>query len=230
MLIRLAAFVIAFQFSINAYSQCVESRQIVGNTQATSMSGSDEKTCMVTLDPMDITDLVYRSYLFNQDGLLMVFNSFGDGQISKKTGSRDFYFFPRKHDPTFDITEDGSIEVNQASGRTAILDPDAFRLLSISGAQIKISEQVRPDNAGGVEITPTEGLVLDCGFALGQQPEVRRNSKSVFKDSHGAKCEVKNSEVFSYAPDGDVAIRWSEDEGLKNFLKSRCKNLDLSSL
>ena len=51
---------------------------MVGGTQGYAGSlGSG--LCFVSIDPTDSPGLVYRSYVFFSHGLMMVFNSYGDG-------------------------------------------------------------------------------------------------------------------------------------------------------
>jgi hypothetical protein len=211
-------------------TQCTDSDVVVQNAKASSSWDPQAQSCLLGIDPQDALSLIYRSYLFNEQGLLMVFNSYGDGPDSQMTGARDFYFFPRRQMPVFRDPGNGTIEVRLPNGDQAVFSGKDASIVSMGRADVKVAPEVSPDNRGGVELTLRQGIVLDCGFAIGNQPETRPQGSSVFKDAKGHSCTVKNNEVFSYFSDGNIAIRFKTDHELSIYLQTRCPELDISSL
>jgi hypothetical protein len=211
-------------------TQCTDSDVVVQNAKASSSWDPQSQSCMLGIDPQDALSLIYRSYLFSEQGLFMVFNSYGDGPDSQMTGARDFYLFPRRQMPVARDPGNGTIEVRLPNGDQAVFSGNDASIVSFGRADVKVAPEVSPDNRGGVELTLKQGIVLDCGFAIGHQPETRPQGSSVFKDSKGHLCTVKNNEVFSYFSDGNIAIRFKTDQDLSVYLQTRCPMLDMSSL
>src|SRR5579862_7388677 len=69
-----------------------------GETQGYADS-LESGNCFVSIHPM-AAGMVYRDYAFFGDGMLMVFNSYGDGDGNPNlTSAREYYFFPRRNAP-----------------------------------------------------------------------------------------------------------------------------------
>ncbi len=212
---------------------CVDGRRVVDQLRVQSIWSPESGACMVTVDPFTTQDLVYRGFLFNEDGLMMVFNSFGDGPDSVSSGARDFYLFPRQNGksmPAFRPGIGNTLEVRLAGGRLMTFEGKDGSVRSLQDAEITVDPEVTPQNAGGVEIRLLRGLLLDCGFRLGGQPESDRSRPSVFRDPQGHICTVTNREIFSYLEGGDVRLRFRTDAELAEFLEWRCPDLDLDGL
>ena len=63
---------------------------IIGKTQGYADSlGSGP--CFVSIDPTEVPGMIYRSYVFFDDGLLMVFSSYGEGEGPNMTSAREFW-------------------------------------------------------------------------------------------------------------------------------------------
>ncbi|MDE2292020.1 MAG: hypothetical protein KGL53_08050 [Elusimicrobia bacterium] len=183
--------------------------------------------CFVSITPADTNGLVYRDYAAFSDGMLLVFNSFGDGQdTSKYTGAREFYFFPRRQAPTLAIDPAApSVAVTMADGGRLTFDPATAQPTSVDRGSVTAAPRVERGNKGGVEFPSYAGLMLDAGFRMGELPSMRPDAESVFRDANGNACAVKNSEVFAYAG-GDRSFRF-DDAGLKAFLAKRCPTLSV---
>ena len=64
----------------------------------------ESRNCFISIHGMDITDLKYRDYYFDNSGQFLVFNSYGDGPNSTHTGMRSFFLLPIVNDyPDFSI-------------------------------------------------------------------------------------------------------------------------------
>jgi hypothetical protein len=185
-------------------------------------------SCMISVLPRNIPDMRYRNLLWDQNGLLMVFNSFGQGPDSQTTGARDYYLFPRLMMPSYRQQRPGTLDVRTASGDVFTFDSNTAELTSFTGGSVQVAPTIDPSNQGGFEIPSYHGLLLDCGFALGNQPEANLNGVSEFRDAFGARCEVKNSEVFALNGN-DVELKFTDSQ-LHDYLQTRCPLLNALDL
>ncbi len=197
----------------------------VGNTQGYA-DGLNSGKCYVSIGSMLSTNLIYRSYGFFSDGMLMVFNSYGDGEDtnSNLTSAREFYFFPRTGAMALEMDKTaGTVSVVMSDGGRVHIDPATAQIQSLERGSVTVSPRVDPVDRGGVEIVSYAGLMLDGGFRMGESPTGRPNADSTFRDAQGHLCAVKNNELFAYAG-GDHSFKFS-DAQLKAWLRTRCPNL-----
>src|SRR3989338_6814810 len=123
----------------------------VGNTQGYA-DGFRSGKCYVSIGSMLVTDLIYKAYGFFSDGMLMVFNSYGDGEDSNPnlTSAREFYFFPRRGAMSLEMDEAaGTISVLMADGGRATIKP-ASSPLPPSHPRAAPAPRVRPRLGAGV--------------------------------------------------------------------------------
>ena len=193
----------------------------VGNTQGYA-DGLGSGTCYVSIGSMLSTNLIYRSYSFFSDGLLMVFSSYGDGEDSNPnlTSAREFRFFPRSAVTLHMDKVAGTVSVTMGDGGEVHIDPATSQIRSLDKGSVMVSPRIDPAERGGVEITSYAGLMLDGGFRIGESPAGRPNADATFRDAHGHLCTVKNSELFTYA-NGDHSFKFT-DAQLKTWLVTRC--------
>lgn len=198
---------------------------VVGGTQGYA-DDLGSGICYVSIDPTSTPGLVYRSYVFFGDGLLMVFNSYGDGDNNPNlTSAREFFFFPRRGAP--ELTMDpkaGTVSVRMGDGGRADFAPAAAQLSGFDRGAVAVSAKIDPANRGGVEIPRYAGLMLDAGFRVGESPSGRPDAPSTFRDANGRLCTVKNSELFSYAG-RDHAFKFT-DAQLSAWLRTACPDLN----
>lgn len=190
-------------------------------------------SCYVSLGPQNTSNMIYRTYLATQDGLLMVFNSFGPGG-NEMTGARSYYFFPRVRLPNAELSDVKApgvtsraavVSLHTANDKaSAVFDAESGDLVSVGGAKVRVDPQIHPGNSGGVEIKDFEGLMLDLGFARAHDPVEEKNRVVYFQDHLGNRCGLKVSEIFKYSS-GDVIL--PGDGEIKALLGSRCPQLKL---
>ena len=210
------------KFSATAASACPRvDPSHVGNTQGYA-DGMGSGTCYVSISSMLSTNLVYRSYAFFSDGLLMVFSSYGDGADDNPnlTSAREFRFFPRSAIALHMDEAAGTVSVTMGDGGEVRIDPATAQIRSLDKGLVTVSPRIDPGERGGVEITSYAGLMLDGGFRMGESPAGRPNADATFRDAHGHLCTVKNRELFTYA-NGDHAFKFT-DAQLKVWLATRC--------
>ena len=199
---------------------------IAGGTQGYADS-LNSGLCFVSISPTDTTGLIYRNYGIFSDGMLLVFNSFGDSEdTAKDTGAREFYFFPRAQVPALSIDAGGpSVSVRMADGGLLSFDPATAQPNAAERGSVSVAPRLDRGNRGGLEFPSYSGLMLDVGFRMGELPSGRPSAESSFRDANGRLCAVKNSEVFAYA-NGERSFRF-DDPGLKALLKTRCPSLSV---
>ncbi|MBI4061591.1 MAG: hypothetical protein HY403_09190 [Elusimicrobia bacterium] len=197
----------------------------VGGTQGYA-DGFDSGKCFVSIGPMSTNGLVYRAYGFFDDGLLLVFSSYGAGEDSDPdtTSAREFYFFPRTGALELSMDEAaGTVSVRLSDGGRAHIDPATAQIKALERGSVVVSPRVDPAERGGVEITSYAGLVLDAGFRMGESPSGRPDARSTFRDAHGHLCTVVNRELFVYEG-GEHELKFTDPE-LSAWLKTRCPAL-----
>lgn len=186
---------------------------------------SNNNVCFLSVGNFKTEGGVYRNYLFTSDGELMVFNSYGWGDDSDSTGAREYFFFPRTADLSFNWnTQSRQLEITAVSGDQFFFDYEEAQLAGMSKGQVKLATEVNKTNKGGVEILKYQGLLLDGGFKVGSAPTSSSSRNSIFKDAAGTSCTVKNTALFTYESDGDVFFKFS-DKDLSVFLKRVCPKL-----
>lgn len=212
-------------FEAQALGLCEEDYQIHG-AYVFQKQQENNGSCFLSVDPANPKNLVYRSFLFTDKGLFMVFNSYGD--LEGSDGARVFRFFPQGQNPDFIAGENQQTHIRLSTpGMELILSQKEEKVIGMKGAKIEIVPEVSKENQGGIEILNSEALYLDSGFRLGNDPTLEANRKSTFVDSRNQRCQVRNREVFQYLPDGDVKFKFS-DSALKKFLQSRCPDLKVN--
>lgn len=165
-----------------------------------------------------------RTFNFQDDGQLLAFSA-----LKSENGARVFYLFPRRGGvPTYEISPDESITVRVPSGDFWRFSGTTGRPLSFSGGEFKEAKKVSMKNQGGFEIPKYKGLLLDCGWKMGDAPITDSKRSCIFRAPSGETCSVPNSELFTYFgyQKRDAVLTFQDDKQLSDFLKIRCPKLD----
>lgn len=169
----------------------------------------------------------FRNYIINASGQLMVFDSFGKGNNSASTGSRTYYFFPLKEKPSIEKNPiSGNVVVRSASGHAIQVDSKG-KIVGMTGAKYVEDSTISGKNQGGLEINYLDGIMLDCGWAIGKSACENRSKSSTFRDRAGTTCSVPNSKIFARAQ-GEISLAFKNNREIEAFLKKACPRLDLS--
>ncbi len=223
----LICFVLSFQLSSPLLFadnfNCENKVQIVNKVKVVQRPLKNNCWIIVTTDrPVNLT---YRSFLFDQEGYLSVFNSLGPGPESQHTGARTFYFFPRKQDLSYSVSED-QVHVHIPHGATLI--KNSIQNLWDNAIDAIVYEDPSVDfyNKGGFEINLHYGLVLDFGFTLGRSPTSNKVGEAHFVDYLGKTCKVKNSEVL-YWEGSQHYLKFKTDDEVYRFVQHRCSHLSV---
>lgn len=216
----------SYVFAASSPTSCADKYENLDNTSVQTIAGNSG--CFISVNPRNTVNLTYRDFLFDDDGLFMIFNSFGPGPESETTGAREIYFFPRNVKPlSYEYSPaDKLLAVTTPSGKVFTFNTEKAILVSISGTNFTQDYNVVKGNNGGIQITQNDGFYLDLGFTLGQSPSQNPNRKITFKDTANRTCQVKNSGVFKYTADSDVVFKYN-DAQLKTYLKTSCPQLKL---
>ncbi|MFI5362797.1 MAG: hypothetical protein ACHQ49_12565 [Elusimicrobiota bacterium] len=197
---------------------------VIGGTQGYA-DGFGSGLCYVSIHPSATPGMVYRSYVFFEDGLMMVFSSYGEGPSSKTTSAREFFFFPRRGAPELTMdAQAGAVSARMSDGGRAYIAPATAQLSGLERGRATISSKVDPAERGGVEIPAYAGLMLDAGFRVGESPSGRPDGTSTFRDAEGRVCAVANRELFNYTSNGDHAFKFT-DAQLSAWLPRACPGL-----
>ncbi len=210
-----------------AADTCSESLVRVQNTQIHQMYDSREDRCYISVTSRISTDLTYRSFLFSNEGLFMVFESYGSGSDRDTTGAREFTLMPMaQRYPSYEVLADGTLKVNHTSGEVFTFETAKVQLASISHAEITVKESIKPANRGGVEFVKiNRGILHDGGFKVGSSATGNPSGYSQLRDSSDNNCRVQNKELYSYDSNGDNRWNYLDPMQLKKFLAKRCPKL-----
>jgi len=199
-----------------------------GQLQVQRMRYGPDHICVVFVSPLK-RGPTWRSFGFFENGLFLIFFNFGAGEASQDTGARSYFRFPRNSVPTFRF-EGQTLTVREASSRFYKFNTETGALKEIEGADFKMAKSVTRENQGGFEITRSDGLLLENGFAFGEVPYASPDRVSVFHFDGDRTCAPPNYELFDYIyqrkPDGSrfldqVIFRFSDAE-LDEFLNIHC--------
>lgn len=206
-------------------ASCTDKYEIFDGTQVQMQPSSS--SCLLSVHPRDsYVNLVYRDFLFDSDGLFMVFNSFGQGDESKMTAAREYSFFPRRNGDmsyTYDKTSK-KLFVTAPSGKVFTFETVHASLVDIAGTRIVQHAEVNAQNGGGIDVVGNDGLMMDGGFTIGKSPAEDPENKVTFKDAQGHSCQLVNADIYNYTTDGDNSLKY-DDAQLKSFLGKHCPNL-----
>lgn len=208
-------------------SKCEHVLTSSGEVQINRQWDINSGTCFIDIHPRYAPTLKYRDYYFDNQGHFMVFNSYGDGPEQQMTGVRDFFLFPIINDyPDYSIEKNGDVRVKMVSGHEIVFSAKNFKIVSFTPGQFS-EKTLSSQNKGGVEIKPNQGFWLDAGFAKGysrlSQPQL--TSKIYSTKMANSSCDVKNSELFNYAANGEYDLKFKKMD-LVDFLKSKCPTLN----
>lgn len=209
-------------------SVCEEKAQVLGNINISQQASTGD--CFISAYYFAGLDLKYRNFMWSSKGQLMVFNSFDDKESSTSHGARMFQFFP-----TSPATSDEFYYETQGDITTIYIGSFnlAFEIKHIDGRINKFSwgsfteaNEVRRDNFGGLELHQNYGIILDSGFALGQDPTARQKATSFFTNSKKQTCTFKNTELFKYNKSGDPTYKWNTEETFK-LIANQCPDFEI---
>ena len=182
----------------------------------------DESTrvCFISLHPMDVINMKYRDYYFDNAGLFLVFNSYGEGNISETTGARGFMTFPQIYDyPDFSIENNGDVVVRMVSGHTIRLNHEKFSIKEFSPGTF-IENPISPNNGGGLEIFPSKGFWLDQGFKMGGMAIENKLGKTKIFGGKGGVCTLKNTRLYDYSTE-QYNLLYAKEQ-LSAFVRQTC--------
>jgi hypothetical protein len=204
---------------------CADNFEVFDNTQIQTMES--DGVCYFSIHPRNSEHLLYRDFLFDSDGLAMVFDSYGEGSESQTTAAREFLFFPRNQMMKYEYDAQAKrLMIHTPSGKVFGFNSMKSILTDISGTQSSINYEITPANRGGLEIVANDGLYMDGGFARGHSPSQNSKDKVIFKDREGHSCTLANGDIYSYDSDGDTKIKYN-DVQLKTYLSGQCSQLKL---
>ena len=201
---------------------CTDDYQAYEETRIQIGRFGDANECFVSIHTNPNFSPKYRSYILTNNGLLMVFNSYGDGDPSTKTGAREYYF-PSKLKQNFVVSYDqGIVKVALTDDVTFAINAKTGKPTQITNTTFSISSSVNPNNKGGLEIKSSKVPMIDSGFAMGKSPTSIDEGKSYIKKMNQS-CELINRELYDNST-GDAILRY-KNRDFDDFVSSRCPNI-----
>jgi hypothetical protein len=169
-----------------------------------------------------------REILFTDSGLIQVFANFPGAKNSTSTGAHVFYLFPTREDKKISSADESHLSVTHPSGVSFVFDK--FGHISSPDLQMKVSNEITPNNKAGIEIDGySKGIVIDLGYRVGNTPTLNKSAVVTVTDKNKKKCTLENSE-FNKIENGEASLIYKTNESLHGFLRKKCPNLDVSDL
>ena len=224
--IALAASLAGTADSPHMTDLCPDQLKAFENIQLQQSLSGDGKNCFLSIHPRDAYEtLIYRDYLVSSDGMLMVFNSYSADLSSASDGAREFYLFPNEFKGFEWKVEDQYLVVTGFVDRVLRFSLKTSQLELMSGAELKLSEKVAPNNKGGLEILSADFLYIDAGFKLGDSPSYDHSRSSDAKNPKKQSCTLKNPKIYDYADDNVILKPESE---VRKIIKATCPGFAMS--
>lgn len=187
-------FQATFAFALPG-DNCPSEQQLFGklafNRQFTVADG-----CLVQVTPIDKNGLVYREYVFDESGRLMVFNSV-DGPYETATSQKSLFLLPVAAPPFMRIEGDRMVVTAANGSRFFFARDSAFVQGSSEDLEIAESQKVDLSSGGNFEVK-SSGILLDAGWAIGDRSYRNELADSRFLKAGHDSCVVKNSEIFAF--------------------------------
>jgi hypothetical protein len=214
------------QSSSTAPDHCAELTATYGVLDVARLWSESAQKCWVTLSPNNYQNLKYRQFIFSSEGMMMVFNSFGQGANSQYTGAREYYFFPRtKPEVLLNVVESKkSLSITLPNKKSVHFKFDKAEFDSLDSARTKVASEIDVNNRGGFEILSYDGVYMDCGFQLGQSPVSSPYRFCHFFDAKRQICRVQNQQIFTYLENNDVVLQ--SDREVKQFVQRTCPEFE----
>lgn len=222
--------VFTFSLSVSAYTTDCTGEQVIGSGIVASRYHTAEYGCLLHITPRAKPDMLYREFWIDNRGRFMVFVSVPGEDMSKFTGTRSYYLFPRLHVSSFQLLGNGDLALKTHTDHEVVFNSNA-RLKNFPG-QVLEDSVINLQNNGGFEIQSFQGIRLDFGWKVGTEAYKDPAAKAKFYDAHNVSCEIRNDEFFFYENMlyTEPNLRFPDDAGLAKFLKARCPALDVSPL
>jgi hypothetical protein len=202
---------------------CQPQRRIIAEARFEVMDYAAD-TCWLSITADWEPSGFYRSFLFDEHGYIMIFNSLGWGDESSTTGAREYVFFPRSHGLDY-ILQTSMVTFKLPNGAELDYDGKALRISQARGIHVSEDPNINAKNNGGVELKPQSGLMVDFGFKLGSAPMGNRKGTAKIVDSKGRVCQVNNNELLIWSNSGDPYVKFRTDAEFFQFVSTRCPTL-----
>tara|TARA_R110002072_G_scaffold534_7_gene4156 strand:- start:58102 stop:58818 length:717 start_codon:yes stop_codon:yes gene_type:complete len=228
--ILLTSYIVSGQAQVPDYlSPCEEKVEKINGFQFQSgqLKTDDQlpKKCFIMISPIDNNNSVYRSYIFNTQGQMLVFNSFGAGDPSKNTGSSVHYFFPFKSELKYLISGD-AILIELINGEVAQFDTVEGKITEMTNAIVHTDPDINRNNNGGVQFEYLEGWTMNAGFQLGGSPLSNPVKEIYIRDSLGTQCDLKINDFFMNINE-EYFLKYSSNDELQVFQSDFCPQLNI---
>jgi hypothetical protein len=176
-----------------------------------------------------------RSWHFKKSGFAWVFVGTSDyDRMSKSTGSRCYQLLPFKEpqEPTWYRKDAATVEAMLPSGHRALFSTETAELIELEGYTVATTPLQHFDQMvkaqGGVELRPLKGyLLIDYGWQSGGMGISYLWRSAAICDASGAKCTIKNSDVYIKDPRDSDEVIFTINTGIEldRFLKAKCPKL-----
>ncbi len=186
--------------------------------------------CLVQVSPIEKPNLVYREYIFDEGGRMVIANSIEGDDMNRSLGERAFWLFPRGGVPKIKVGKD-EVVVTFSGGQVVRFNATTPFIAGFDGVQFNESPVIGLQEQGGFEFVKYPGIYLDGGWKIGGLAYRDSTKTSEFVDSAGKRCMVANTEIFDYESVlySEPILKFQTDDSLFAFLRTRCPNFAIGA-
>jgi len=204
--------------------KCEEKSVTVG--QMIISQSISEGQCEINVRPsLELKTLWPREYSIKSSGH---FESFD------KYGVRSYFFFPRKKEMNFMVSEDKkSITLQTASDVQIEISSETGKIVNVKPASKwqefpPNDEDNQPKEKEHLALESVSGVIaMDLQYTMGGFPERKKSGSAILKSPEGKKCTIPNTLLFQYNMSdevlGNVDFKFKTDKEFETFYKKHCK-------
>lgn len=183
--------------------------------------------CLVQVTPLEKPALVYREYVFDENGRWLVFDSI-DGPYETATAQQNFFLFPAVLPPRFERRGEQMVVIMANGGE--VFFSATSRFVDSTGAGLVISEDPQVDltSGGHLRIEKYDAILLDTGWKIGDRAYRDPQASSRLLKTGSAPCSIVNADLFAYRDPitGEEyyqpRFKYPEPERLRAFVQRAC--------
>ncbi|MAZ48053.1 MAG: hypothetical protein CME65_05800 [Halobacteriovoraceae bacterium] len=212
---------IVFSSHVFAFPDVCQFQTYISNRTQIQTGQFNDGVCFVSLSDRKAQDLVYRSHLFTDEGMQMVFNSYGYGPSSSHTGARVFFHPGMQKALDLNLQRD-TVELQLGNGSRLYFDTNEYKFLPESDIKYLQDISVNRNNQGGLIISRSPTSYLDFGYRLGGSPMMNLNNYFMYIRPGKPYCRLANRSILRSIP-GDIQFKYSPYGELENKIIKECE-------
>jgi hypothetical protein len=211
-------------FQVASAAACEFSVKSLQDWQVQTIAIDSGKRCLLKLTPKHAKE-AHRKYIFNDEGMAMVFVDNPKGSSTKNTASFGFFLLPTSGEVPQLVSEDPLVIKDSAGVEWRLVGG----ILTPQNCRSSFSKDVNVEDKNGFSIASCDGkFVLRNGYMLGEQAITDKKRNTEITGPNLKNCKLKNSEIFDYSEGKfEVRMKAGSQEKWTGLLRSKKACVDL---